>query len=92
VFAVLVLGSGSPASAQNVSCTCRYQGQDFGLGDSICLKSADGLRMATCEMVLNNTSWKMSNAPCPVTQWNRHDAPRPANSPMSPIRSGTGFL
>lgn len=24
--------------------------------------------MATCEMVLNNTSWQISNAPCPLSQ------------------------
>lgn len=57
------------AAAQNVSCTCRYQGQDYGIGESICLKGSNGMRMATCAMVLNNTSWKFSNAPCPLTLW-----------------------
>ena len=58
------------AHAQNISCTCRYKGEDYGVGESICLKSSEGLKMATCEMVLNNTSWQISNAPCPVTQLN----------------------
>jgi len=58
------------ASAQkltqpDVPCTCRYKGEDYGIGDSICLGSGSGTRVATCSMVLNNTSWKMSNAPCP---------------------------
>ncbi len=57
------------ATAQSVSCTCRYQGQDYGIGESICLKGSNGMRMATCAMVLNNTSWKFSNAPCPLTLW-----------------------
>ncbi|MCV0425880.1 MAG: hypothetical protein K5905_10430 [Roseibium sp.] len=61
-FVIMPLGH-----AQNISCTCRYQGEDYGLGESICLKSSDGLKMATCEMVLNNTSWQISNAPCPLT-------------------------
>jgi len=69
---------GGTASAQTVSCTCRYQGQDYGLGESICLKSPNGLRMATCAMVLNNTSWKFTSAPCPLTHWQGD-------------RSGTGF-
>ncbi|MEM9633124.1 MAG: hypothetical protein AAGA50_17465 [Pseudomonadota bacterium] len=62
-----LLGFSTLAQSQNVSCTCRYQGEDYGLGESICLKSPNGLKMATCEMVLNNTSWQISNAPCPVT-------------------------
>jgi len=63
------------AQAQNVSCTCRYKGQDYGLGESICLKGANGMRMATCAMVLNNTSWEFSNAPCPLSRWNGTDGP-----------------
>ncbi|MEE4013809.1 hypothetical protein V1T76_17200 [Roseibium sp. FZY0029] len=65
---VEALGFGASAMAQDVSCTCRYKGEKYGIGESICLKSPTGLRMATCEMVLNNTSWQISNAPCPLTQ------------------------
>ncbi|TYC65828.1 hypothetical protein FMN63_26050 [Stappia sp. BW2] len=63
-----VLGFRASAIAQDISCTCRYKGEKYGIGESICLKSPSGLRMATCEMVLNNTSWQFSNAPCPLTQ------------------------
>lgn len=68
--AILIATAGfvSAANAQNVSCTCRYQGEDYGIGESICLKSSGGMKMATCSMVLNNTSWKFSNAPCPLSQ------------------------
>nr|WP_319387363.1 hypothetical protein [uncultured Roseibium sp.] len=55
------------AHAQNISCTCRYKGSDYGVGESICLKSPNGMKMATCSMVLNNTSWKFTNAPCPLS-------------------------
>lgn len=65
---VVTAGFISVASAQSISCTCRYQGEDYGLGESICLKSPGGMKMATCSMVLNNTSWKLSNAPCPLSQ------------------------
>jgi hypothetical protein len=67
LLALATVAFAASAHAQNVSCTCRYQGEDYGLGESICLKSPNGLKMATCEMVLNNTSWQISNAPCPVT-------------------------
>lgn len=60
-------GAGNGAHAQEVSCTCRYKGQDYGIGESICLKGPGGMRMATCSMVLNNTSWKFSEGVCPVS-------------------------
>ena len=50
-----------------VPCTCRYQGEDFVLGEEVCMDRTSGSTMARCEMVLNNTSWKFTEAPCPVT-------------------------
>ena len=55
----------SPASAD---CTCRSQGRDYELGQSICLQSPKGARIATCGMVLNNTSWQFSETPCVTSQ------------------------
>lgn len=46
------------------SCICRAQGIDHELGTTICLRGPKGPRMAQCVMVLNNTSWKFSEAPC----------------------------
>jgi len=69
--------AGPLAHAQSVSCTCRYKGEKYGVGESICLKSPQGLRMATCEMVLNNTSWQFSDAPCPLTQLQQTDSSAP---------------
>jgi hypothetical protein len=70
---VLTVAGNSLPQAQTVSCTCRYNGENYGLGESICLSSPEGLRMATCEMVLNNTSWQFSDAPCPVTELQTED-------------------
>jgi hypothetical protein len=47
------------------NCTCRAKGTDFQVGDLVCLSTPNGASMARCEMVLNNTSWKVLNAPCP---------------------------
>ena len=55
----------SPASAD---CTCRSQGRDYDLGQSVCLQSPKGARIATCGMVLNNTSWQFTETPCTVSQ------------------------
>ena len=54
----------SPASAD---CTCRWQGRDYDLGQSVCLQSPKGARIATCGMVLNNTSWQFTETPCTVS-------------------------
>ena len=72
------------AQAQNISCTCRYKGSDYGIGESICLKSPDGMKMATCSMVLNNTSWKFSNAPCPLSELKLENGSAPQSDALSP--------
>ncbi len=45
-------------------CSCRYQGQDVLLGESICMKTASGYRRARCGRYLNNTSWEISDESC----------------------------
>jgi hypothetical protein len=54
-----------PAAAD---CTCRALGRDFELGRSACLATPNGPRYATCGMVLNNTSWRISDTPCILVQ------------------------
>jgi hypothetical protein len=53
----------APAVA-TADCTCRAGGRDYGLGGSACLQTRQGYRLATCEMVVNNTSWRVSATPC----------------------------
>jgi hypothetical protein len=58
-------------------CTCRgTDGREFQMGETICLRTADGARIARCEMVMNNTSWIPTATPCP--QALRPFTPRPA--------------
>lgn len=45
-------------------CTCRAQGREWGLGQTVCLKTATGERLATCTMDLNVTSWRITDVPC----------------------------
>lgn len=58
-----------------IKCTCRYKGQDFHLGEVICLSTSAGPRIAQCEMALNNTSWTITQGPCPTA-----GAPAPTTS------------
>jgi hypothetical protein len=62
--AVLAIGASSALADPN--CTCRAaNGVEATLGETICLKTPSGLRLARCEMVLNNTSWKFLPGACP---------------------------
>jgi hypothetical protein len=62
LFAAIV---GQPILAV-ADCRCRgSEGQTFGLGELACIKTAKGLRLARCEMVLNNSSWTVVRDDCP---------------------------
>ncbi len=55
------------SSAAAIECTCRAPGKRVELGGTICLRTPDGPRLARCVMDLNITSWKVLDAPCPVS-------------------------
>jgi hypothetical protein len=46
-------------------CYCRAQGRMFAVGETACLRTGEGARLAECGMVLNNTSWRFTERPCP---------------------------
>ena len=48
-------------------CFCRAKGQFFEVGQTVCLRSAEGPRLATCSMDQNVTSWRFSARDCPET-------------------------
>jgi len=48
------------------NCTCRGNGEDVPEGQTICLKTASGAKLARCERVLNNTSWTILDKDCPT--------------------------
>ena len=64
-------------SSAAADCTCRAQGRDFQLGERACLTTPKGARLATCGMVLNNSSWQFSETPCTVSAAPPPDQPRP---------------
>jgi hypothetical protein len=64
LLALIAAGDVSAAA----ECTCRSQGRDYELGKSVCLQTPKGARIATCGMVLNNTSWQFSETPCVVSE------------------------
>ena len=48
-----------------LDCYCRAQGRTFAPGESICLKTAEGGRLAECRMVTNVMSWGITERACP---------------------------
>ena len=48
-----------------LDCYCRAQGRMFAPGESICLRTPQGARMAECQMVINVMSWGLTDRPCP---------------------------
>jgi hypothetical protein len=56
------------APAHNpLDCWCLAKGRRFAPGESVCLKTAEGGRMAECRMEINVMSWGLTDEPCPET-------------------------
>jgi len=50
-----------------LDCYCRAQGRIFAPGERICLRTAEGPRLAECRMEINIMSWSITAAACPET-------------------------
>lgn len=61
----------------NGGCTCRHKDGDVLEGQTACIATPRGMSMARCERVLNNTSWKILDEPCPTA---RLQPPGPAKA------------
>ncbi len=61
---LLLLAVSVPAIA-GPKCVCRANGKNFEEGQVTCFRLPSGMKLARCERVLNNTSWKMIGDGCP---------------------------
>jgi hypothetical protein len=50
-----------------IPCRCRFQGQEYRLGELACLSMPSGTVLARCDLVQNNTSWVATATPCTVS-------------------------
>jgi hypothetical protein len=64
---VLIAALDALSAAAAADCTCRAQSRQFEQGQTACLSTPKGPRLATCGMVLNNSSWEFSETPCRVS-------------------------
>lgn len=63
---VVSIADGS-AALGGPDCTCRYFEVNYRLGETVCLRSPEGPRLARCSMVLNNTTWETLDRSCPTS-------------------------
>ena len=47
-------------------CTCRARGVTATHGQTLCIRTPQGTRLARCEKVSNVSSWRFLNGPCPL--------------------------
>ena len=50
----------------DTACTCRAKNIVASEGEVVCLQTANGGRIARCEKVLNNTSWRFLPGRCSI--------------------------
>jgi hypothetical protein len=55
----------------DIPCRCRFNGKDFGLGQTVCMHTYLGTQFARCELFINNTTWTPTGRPCEVSDFGR---------------------
>jgi len=70
ILALAMLAGTAPLSASaGENCRCCADGRFFELGDTVCIRTSAGLKLAQCQMALNNTSWTVVRDSCPTAGW-----------------------
>jgi hypothetical protein len=64
IMSLGLLGALACATEAAADCTCRALGRSFELGQSLCLVTPEGPRVAVCGLQVNVTSWRFSQTPC----------------------------
>lgn len=70
-----------------IPCRCRYQGQEYRLGDLVCMSTHVGVVMTRCDLLMNNTSWVPTGTACTVSRSPEPDPPGAAVRPIGPDQS-----
>ena len=86
---------------QIIPCRCRFQGQEYRLGEEVCMSTHTGIVLTRCDLLLNNTSWIPTGTPCTISRLHtlptaptaatnaRLAAPAHSSRSMATIRSST---
>jgi hypothetical protein len=63
LMSVAILQTASFAWAEE-NCTCRGPNREYEVGQTACLSTPKGYRLAKCGVVLNNPAWQFTDTPC----------------------------
>jgi hypothetical protein len=79
---------GATVSSAAADCACRAPGFIVQHGETVCLNTPSGPRLARCEKVLNNASWKFLAESCPEASraTERPVLAMSADTPSFPLR------
>jgi hypothetical protein len=58
----------SGATGEVIPCRCRFRGNAYRLGDTVCMSTHLGVQLARCDLMLNNTSWIPIGVPCTMSR------------------------
>jgi hypothetical protein len=50
-----------------IPCRCRFQGQEYRLGERVCMQTHLGTVLTRCDLFMNNTSWVPTNEACSIS-------------------------
>lgn len=67
-------GVTNEATGRPIPCLCRFRGQDYRLGDAVCMTTHVGTVIARCDLSLNNTTWVPTGEPCTLSMVPRSPA------------------
>jgi hypothetical protein len=67
----------SGATGEVIPCRCRFKGDAYRLGDTVCMNTPLGIQLARCDLFLNNTSWVPIGVPCTMSRLPSQLASRP---------------
>ena len=70
--ALLIAATAGSAAAD---CTCRARGVLATHGETLCIRTPEGLRLARCDKVSNIASWTFLNGQCPQIISERSEGP-----------------
>jgi hypothetical protein len=71
-------GVTSGATGDPIPCRCRFKGNAYRLGDTVCMTTHLGVQLARCDLFLNNTSWVPTGVPCTMSRLDVRPLPAPS--------------
>ncbi len=80
IIFTMVLAACTTTALAGPNCTCRFQGENFQIGEVACILG----QLKQCEMKLNNTSWRTLSEGCP-------QARLPQSDPVPGSNAATGY-